>query len=179
MPAQPSITRTWINVGGSSGGFGAHCLTWGQVRTAVAAQFNPSFVFGFSLTNYDYGVPGTSASVADTSGKLFRGIPGGVSGNLAYEGIIDEPLNLKVYFFWGGYYSNPFDPGQPEVQTIGAGLDVDEIALILGGASVTLNGGGVTASSPSWDNSHPLGQLVGTFPGTSVPDEITAITTIA
>lgn len=170
MANPPTITRSWFDVGGPqpSPGEARVFWTWGQVRCAVIIDgLNAVFEWGYGSHTVNY-------SPAEAQERLFRGIPFGVNGTFISSAQPPPSTDIDWYFFWGGIYETPPESGN-FVIGIGAGLDDQEIGLILDGAQVSCQNISFTTSSSARDPSSPNGQLIGSLPQGTNPGNVQSI----
>lgn len=171
MANPPTITKSWNDVGGVQNVFAANYWTWAQARVAVSSLGGtpPNYQFGIGFHSVTYN------KAEDTKGRIFRGVPLGVGADFYTEPLPPPSSDLNWYFFWGGYYDDPNNPGN-FIQGIGAALDNPEIGLILDG--VTVNCQAISfVSGPAARDASGKGQFIGSFPGSSGPGAITSMST--
>lgn len=165
MPLPP-LTRDYIRIGGAQT-FSGTVWTWGQIRTAVYAAPHAQGStdwgnFGHAIDYYDTGFNGIEA--VESGNRLFRGIPFSTVGYNDYSTPPATPGAPAIQrFFYGSFYESPFGSGI-FVPGIGSGLDIEEQPVILGGATFVGSGTSITTTAPSYDNSDPDGQNIGTTP---------------
>jgi hypothetical protein len=171
MATQPTINKSWYDVGGPQVGSLRLFWTWAQARVAVSSnnEIGPAFQFGFGLHSALYNF------APDTKGKLFRGVPFGVGASFYQEAQEHPSTDVDWYFFWGGYVENPPDSGN-FVQSIYASVDNAEIGLILDGTTVVCSNTTFMADASARDPSG-VGQFIGSFPADNPPGAITSMTT--
>lgn len=169
MPNPPFITKSWAEIGTEA--LGKNYWTWAQVRVAVDSLGGAPPIFGFGFGSHSE----TYDHTPDTTGRIFRGIPNGVGANFLSEPEPFPSTDFKWYFFWGGFFEVPPESGN-FVQGIGAGLDNNEIGLILDGASIVCQHTSFVTGSAARDASGK-GQLIGSFPVGPGPGSIISITT--
>ena len=163
MPLPP-LTKDYVTVGGTQAALDT-LWTWGQVRTPVYAaphtevNYNSWVNVGHAI-DYIIGVLGIEA--VESGDRLFRGHPFGAIGyNDWSTPNPNPPFNNFYRFYYGGVYESP--PGSGiYVPAIGSGLDSEEQATILGGATVVGSGTTITTAADSYDGSDPDGQNIGT-----------------
>jgi hypothetical protein len=163
MPLPP-LTRDYITVGGAQTFIGTS-YTWGQMRTAVYAAPHATGSsdwgnFGHAIDYYDTGFNGIEA--VESGNRLFRGQIFSTVGYNDYSTPNPTPGAPDIQrFFYGSFFESP--PGSGIfVPGIGSGLDIEEQATILGGATFVGSGSSVTTGPTSYDNSDPAGQNIGT-----------------
>lgn len=165
MPVEPAYTRSWSIVGGPYQPMPAtleRFWTWGQVRTVMQVTGSgANFAWG-AAASHSMKYPTVISAGADLNGKTFRGIPGGIDGAFYTQSQLTPPFDVDWFFFWGGYYEAP--PGSGIfVQGIGAGLDQDDMAGALDGATVVCQNATFVTDSSAW-NSAGVGQFIASYP---------------
>jgi len=170
MPTLPTVQRSWFEIGGAQPRDGVRSFwTWAQARTAVMIDgLTPAVVFGFGLHSQTY-------SPAESQGRLFRGIPGGINGTFISIGQPAPSTDVDWYFFWGGVFETPPDSGN-FTNGIGAGLDAAEIGTVLDGAQVVCQNITFTTTADARDPGTANGQLIGALPSGTFPGDVQAIT---
>jgi hypothetical protein len=156
----PSLTLDYITVGGAQA-FSGTAFTWGQMRTAVYAAphaFTSSIFsnFGHSIDYYNTGFNGIEA--VEDGNRLFRGQPFSTVG---YNDWTTAGTPPDQRFFYGSFFESPPNSGL-YIPGVGSGLDIEEVATILSGATFVGSAFTVTTTAPSYDGSDPDGQNIGT-----------------
>jgi hypothetical protein len=138
--------------------------TWGQARVPVYAQghgTNSTIGYWDNYTHhydyYDNGINGINA--VESGDRLFRGHPYSAIGYNDYT-TTNGSGGTDQRFFYGNFYESPYGSGT-YVPGVGSGLDIEEQATILGGATFVGSGTTITTSATSYDGSDPNGQNIG------------------
>lgn len=163
MPLPP-LTKDYVTVGGAQTISGT-LWTWGQVRTPVYAaphgtgDFTTWYNVGHAI-DYIIGLYGIEA--VESGDRLFRGHPFGAVGyNDWFTPNPNPPFNNFERFYYGTNYESP--PGSGiYLPAVGSGLDSEDQATILGGATFVGSGTTITTGPTSYDGTDPDGQNIGT-----------------
>jgi hypothetical protein len=165
MPTPPSVSVDYnVFIVGGPQSFSLQKLwTWGQVRTPVyAGGHGAGGSYWSNYTHhYDYFHTSTNGiDAVESQDRLFRGQPYGAIGYDDWQVSTSTPPYYDKYFFFGSFYESPYGSGN-YVPGVGSGLDIEEQATILGGATFVGSGTTITTSAASYDGSDPNGQNIG------------------
>lgn len=157
----PSLTLDYITVGGTQA-FSGTAYTWGQMRTAVyaAPHASGSFVwsnYAHNIDYYDTGFNGIEA--VEVGNRLFRGQLFSTVGYNDWSTPNPPPTVDTQRFFYGAFFESPPNSGL-FIPSVSSGLDIEELATILGGAVFVGSASTITTTAPSYDGSDPDGQNI-------------------